>query len=74
MAFWISGQGVMVIPVMFFHALPLRFMLWAAAPGGAVPMLPDLNAKMHPGDSAPWTILFVLTAITLLPSLVMAIP
>lgn len=43
------------------------------APGVSPPLLPDLNAKLHPGDSTPWTILFVLTAITLLPALVMAI-
>jgi len=36
-------------------------------------MVPDLSAKYHPGDSTPWSILFVLTAITLLPALVMAI-
>jgi flagellar biosynthesis protein FliP len=43
-----------------------------AAPGGIAPLLPDLNAKLRAGDSAPWTILFVLTAITLLPSLLLA--
>ena len=36
-------------------------------------IVPDLSAKYHPGDSTPWSILFVLTAITLLPALVMAI-
>jgi len=51
---------------------PLRF-LAIAAPGATVPVLPDLGAKLHPGDSAPWTILFVLTGIALLPSLVMAV-
>ena len=34
-------------------------------------LLPDLNAKLHPSDSTPWTILLVLTMITLLPSLLM---
>jgi len=36
------------------------------------PLLPDLNARMHPADSTPWTILFVLTLITLLPAILMA--
>jgi flagellar biosynthesis protein FliP len=34
--------------------------------------VPDLNARLHPGDSTPWTILFVLTLITLLPAILMA--
>ncbi len=38
----------------------------------AAPLLPDLSAKLHPADSAPWTILFVLTLITLLPAILMA--
>jgi flagellar biosynthetic protein FliP len=37
-----------------------------------VPLLPDLNAHLHPSDSAPWTILLVLTLITLLPAILMA--
>jgi flagellar biosynthesis protein FliP len=40
-------------------------------PAAAVPLLPDLNAKLHASDSTPWTILFVLTLITLLPSILM---
>ncbi len=36
------------------------------------PLLPDLNARLHPSDSTPWTILFVLTLITLLPAILMA--
>jgi flagellar biosynthesis protein FliP len=40
--------------------------------GAPVPLLPDLNAKLHPSDSTPWTILFVLTLITLLPAILMA--
>lgn len=36
------------------------------------PLLPDLNTKLHPSDSTPWTILFVLTLITLLPAILMA--
>ena len=43
-----------------------------AAPA-AVPLVPDLNARLHPGDSTPWTILFVLTLITLLPAILMAV-
>ena len=37
----------------------------------AAPLLPDLNARLHPSDSTPWTILLVLTLITLLPAIVM---
>ncbi|HEY1256091.1 MAG TPA: flagellar type III secretion system pore protein FliP [Terracidiphilus sp.] len=47
-------------------------LLLLAAPVAA-PLLPDLNAKLHPGDSTPWTILFVLTLITLLPAILMAV-
>jgi flagellar biosynthetic protein FliP len=47
-------------------------LLLLAAPA-SVPLLPDLNAKLHPGDSTPWTILFVLTLITLLPAILMAV-
>jgi len=45
--------------------------LMLAAPVVA-PLLPDLNARLHPSDSTPWTILLVLTLITLLPSILMA--
>jgi flagellar biosynthetic protein FliP len=39
----------------------------------AVPLaLPDLNSKLRPADSTPWTIVFVLTLITLLPAILMA--
>jgi flagellar biosynthetic protein FliP len=34
-------------------------------------LLPDLNSRLHPSDSTPWTILLVLTMITLLPSILM---
>ena len=37
-----------------------------------VPLLPDLNSRLHPSDSTPWTILFVLTVIPLLPATLMA--
>ena len=42
----------------------------AAAPA-ASQLLPDLNARLHPSDSTPWTILFALTLITLLPAILM---
>ena len=35
------------------------------------PLLPDLNTRLHPSDATPWTILFVLTLITLLPAILM---
>ena len=43
-----------------------------AAATQAAPLIPDLNAKLHPSDSTPWVIVFVLTLITLLPSILMA--
>src|SRR3569833_2832367 len=36
-----------------------------------LPLLPDLSGRMQPSDSTPWTILFVLTLITLLPAILM---
>jgi flagellar biosynthetic protein FliP len=45
--------------------------LWVAASATGVPLLPDLNARLHPSDSTPWTILLVLTLITLLPAILM---
>ncbi len=48
--------------------------VWAVARAGvatATPLLPDLNTRLHPSDSTPWTILFVLTLITLLPAILM---
>jgi flagellar biosynthetic protein FliP len=42
------------------------------AVAASAPMIPDLNAKLHPSDSTPWTIVFVLTLITLLPAILMA--
>jgi flagellar biosynthetic protein FliP len=47
-------------------------MRFATAVPASVPFVPDLNAKLHPSDSTPWTILFVLTLITLLPAILMA--
>ena len=48
--------------------------LWAAARVAAeasAPLLPDFNARLHPSDATPWTILLVLTLITLLPAILM---
>ena len=48
--------------------------IWAAAgeaSATAAPLLPDLHARLHPSDSTPWTILLVLTLITLLPAILM---
>jgi flagellar biosynthetic protein FliP len=42
------------------------------ASAASVPLLPDLNSRLQPSSSTPWTILFVLTLITLLPSILMA--
>jgi flagellar biosynthesis protein FliP len=42
-----------------------------AAAAAPVSLLPDLNARLHPSDSTPWTILIVLTLITLLPAILM---
>jgi flagellar biosynthetic protein FliP len=46
-------------------------MATTTATTAATPLLPDLNAKLHPSDAMPWTILFVLTLITLLPAILM---
>jgi len=43
-----------------------------ARAAASAPLLPDLEARFHPSDSTPWTILFVLTIITLLPAILMA--
>jgi flagellar biosynthesis protein FliP len=37
----------------------------------ASPLLPDLSARLQPSDSTPWTILFVLTLVTLVPAILM---
>ncbi len=52
-----------------FHHVVLNL---ASAAAPVAPILPDLNAKLHPSDSTPWTIVFVLTLITLLPAILMA--
>ena len=49
--------------------------LWEVARAAAAvpaPLLPDLNQRLHPSDSTPWTIVFVLTLITVLPAILMA--
>jgi flagellar biosynthetic protein FliP len=49
--------------------------LWTAARLAAAapaPLLPDLSQRLHAADSTPWTILFVLTLITLVPAILMA--
>jgi len=48
--------------------------LWAARAAAAtsLPQLPNLNNHLAASDSTPWTILFVLTLITLLPAILMA--
>jgi flagellar biosynthetic protein FliP len=43
----------------------------ALAIAASTPQLPDLNGKLHPSDSVPWTILFALTLITLIPAILM---
>lgn len=42
-----------------------------AAGGASAPLLPDIGSSLHPSDSTPWTILFALTLITLLPAILM---
>jgi len=46
-------------------------LLAARAVAVAPSLLPDLNARLHPSDSTPWTIVLVLTLITLLPAILM---
>ena len=43
-----------------------------SASAASAPLLPDLNSKLHTSDSTPWTILFVLTLMSLLPAILMA--
>ena len=48
--------------------------MWVAAhsaSAAATPLLPDLSTRLHPSDSTPWTIVFVLTLVTLLPAILM---
>lgn len=46
--------------------------LRAAAAAVPAPLFPDLSTRLRGADSTPWTILFVLTLITLLPAILMA--
>ena len=48
------------------------FLPAAKAVAGQPSLLPDLAQKLHPSDATPWTIVFVLTLITLLPAILMA--
>lgn len=41
------------------------------ASSAAAPLLPDINSRLCATDSTPWTILFALTLITLLPAILM---
>ena len=50
----------------------VALLLAARAATGPGPLLPDLNTRLQTSNSTPWTILFVLTLITLLPSILMA--
>jgi flagellar biosynthesis protein FliP len=49
----------------------LIFALAAAAQTAAAPLLPDLNARFRPSDATPWTIVFVLTLLTVVPAILM---
>jgi flagellar biosynthesis protein FliP len=51
----------------------MSFLLIASRTAGhaASPLLPDLSTRFQPSDSTPWTILFVLTLVTLVPAILM---
>lgn len=49
------------------------FVLARAASATSMPLLPDFNTRLPPSDSTPWTILLVLTLITLLPAILMCV-
>ena len=49
----------------------MSVMLMVAMAAAPERLLPDLEARLHPSDSTPWTILFALTLITLLPAILM---
>ncbi len=51
--------------------MTLCLLLARVASEASAPLLPDLNARLHPSDSTPWTILFALTLITILPAILM---
>jgi flagellar biosynthetic protein FliP len=50
----------------------VALLLPALQGAGPSALLPDLSQRLHPSDATPWTIVFVLTLITLLPSILMA--
>ncbi len=49
----------------------MMYSLSLALVAPSVSLLPNLNTRMRPDDSTPWTILFSLTLITLLPAILM---
>jgi flagellar biosynthesis protein FliP len=51
----------------------MSFLLIASRTAGHVAssLLPDLSGRFQPSDSTPWTILFVLTLVTLVPAILM---
>src|SRR3954471_17322401 len=51
----------------------MSFLLIASRTAGHVasPLLADLSGRLQPSDSTPWTILFVLTLVTLVPAILM---
>lgn len=46
--------------------------VFSLAAAAAAPLLPNLDAKMVPGNSTPWVIVFALTLITLLPAILLS--
>ncbi|WP_109484661.1 flagellar type III secretion system pore protein FliP [Occallatibacter savannae] len=51
--------------------MTVLFVASRAASPAASQLIPDLSTRFQPSDSAPWTILFVLTLITLVPAILM---
>ena len=71
---YVGGLLLNLLPPPGFVVVPLTLAPAAAALAAlllamrvsatpATPLLPDLNARLHPSDSTPWTILFALTLI-----------
>lgn len=46
--------------------------VFSLAAATAAPLLPNLDARMAPGNATPWVIVFVLTLITLLPAILLS--
>jgi flagellar biosynthesis protein FliP len=46
--------------------------VFSLAAATAAPLLPNLDARLAAGNSQPWIIIFVLTLITLLPSILLS--